>query len=191
MKKQLLSLFAFLVSISLSGQTLPEISLTDAVTGGKVNVASKAGDKGLVIIFHSLGCPFAKMYEARIKNLRTRFQNQGINFILVNPEMGSTPEEQAPLKNFIDQSGINTAYLMDEKQELTKLFKISKVPETVLLSMGANGLEVRYKGAIDNNPQAESSVSDRYLEKAMNQVLRGEVPTPNQVRATGCNIRTF
>jgi thioredoxin-related protein len=191
MKKQLLSLFAFLVSISLMAQTLPEISFTDALTGGKVNVASKAGDKGLVIIFHSLGCPFAKMYEARIKDLRTRFQNQGINFILVNPELGSTPEEQAALKNFIDQSGINTAYLMDEKQELIKLFQISKVPEALLLSKGDNGLEVRYKGAIDNNPQAESSVSDRYLEKAMNQVLRGEVPTPNQVRATGCNIRTF
>jgi hypothetical protein len=131
------------------------------------------------------------MYEARIKDLRTRFQNQGINFILVNPELGSTPEEQAALKNFIDQSGINTAYLMDEKQELIKLFQISKVPEALLLSKGDNGLEVRYKGAIDNNPQAESSVSDRYLEKAMNQVLRCEVPTPNQVRATGCNIRTF
>jgi thioredoxin-related protein len=191
MKKQLLSLFVFLISISLSAQTLPEITLIDAVTGGKVNVASKAGNKGLVIIFHSLGCPFAIMYESRIKDLRTRFQNQGINFILVNPEIGSTPEEQTPLKNFIDQSGINTAYLMDENQELTKLFRISKVPEAVLLSMGTNGLEVRYKGAIDNNPQAESSVSDRYLEKAMNQVLRGEVPTPNQVRATGCNIRTF
>lgn len=191
MKTQLLSLFVFLISISLSAQTLPEITLTDAVTGGKVNVASKAGNKGLVIIFHSIGCPFAIMYESRIKDLRTRFQNQGINFILVNPESGSTSEEQTPLKNFIDQSGINTAYLMDEKQELTKLFKISKVPEAVLLSRGTNGLEVRYKGAIDNNPQAELSVSDRYLEKVMNQVLRGEVPTPNQVRATGCNIRTF
>jgi thioredoxin-related protein len=191
MKKQILLLFSFLVSFSLSAQTLPEISLIDAVTGSNVSVSSKAGDKGLVIIFHSLGCPFAKMYESRLKDLRVRFQSQGINIILVNPEIGKSPEEQTPLKNFIDQSGINTAYLIDDKQELTKLFQISKIPEVVLLTKGADGYSVRYKGAIDNNPQAESSVSDRYLERAMNQVLRGEDPTPAQVRAVGCNIRTF
>ena len=191
MKKQLLLLFSFILSLSLSAQTLPELSLTDAVTGGSVAVSSKSGDKGLVIIFHSLGCPFAKMYESRLKDLRARFQNQGINIILVNPEIGTSPEEQTSLRNFIDQSGINTAYLIDDKQELTKLFQISKIPEVVLLTNGAEGFTVRYKGAIDNNPQAESSVSDRYLERAMNQVLRGENPTPSQVRAVGCNIRTF
>jgi len=191
MKKQLLLLFSLILSLSLSAQTLPELSLTDAVTGGTVAVSSKSGDKGLVIIFHSLGCPFAKMYESRLKDLRARFQNQGINIILVNPEIGTSPEEQTSLRNFIDQSGINTAYLIDDKQELTKLFQISKIPEVVLLTNGAEGFTVRYKGAIDNNPQAESSVSDRYLERAMNQVLRGENPTPSQVRAVGCNIRTF
>lgn len=191
MKKHISLLFSFLLSFSLSAQTLPELSLTDAVTGGDVMVSSKSGDKGLVIIFHSLACPFAKMYDLRIKDLRIRFQSQGINMILVNPEIGNSPEEQIPLKNFIDQSGINTAYLIDEKQELTKLLQISKIPEAVLLTQSAEGLQVRFKGAIDNNPQAESSVSDHYLERAINQVLRGETPTPSQVRAVGCNIRTF
>lgn len=191
MKKLIFFFLSFILSLSLSAQTLPEVSLTDAVTGGTVKVSSKSGDKGLVIIFHSLGCPFAKMYESRIKDLRVRFQSQGINIILVNPEIGNSPDEQTPLKNFIDQSGINTAYLIDEKQELTKLLQISKIPEAVLLTRGADGLKVRYRGAIDNNPQAETSVSDRYLERAMNQVLRGEDPTPFQVRAVGCNIRTF
>ncbi|WP_075351663.1 redoxin domain-containing protein [Algoriphagus marinus] len=191
MKKLIFFFLSFILSLSLSAQTLPEVSLTDAVTGGTVKVSSKSGDKGLVIIFHSLGCPFAKMYESRIKDLRVRFQSQGINIILVNPEIGNSPDEQTPLKNFIDQSGINTAYLIDEKQELTKLLQISKIPEAVLLTRGADGLKVRYRGAIDNNPQAETSVSDRYLERAMNQVLRGEDPTPSQVRAVGCNIRTF
>jgi hypothetical protein len=74
---------------------------------------------------------------------------------------------------------------------LVKLFQISKIPEAIILAPGTNGLEVKYKGAIDNNPQAESSVSDRFLERAINQVLRGETTTPSQVRATGCNIRNF
>jgi len=186
----LFSLF-FFFTWTLSAQTFEDLSLLDAVTGGTVKVASKTGQKGMVIIFHSLSCPFAGMYQGRIKALRANFQNQGMNFVLINPEQDNSPKAQEELRKFIDDSGINTSYLMDSNQELVKLFQISKIPEALILAPGENGLELKYKGAIDNNPQAETSVSERFLERAINQVLRGESPTPSQVRATGCNIRTF
>lgn len=56
---------------------------------------------------------------------------------------------------------------------------------------GQTGLEVVYKGAIDTNPQVESAVTEKYLEVALAQVIRGERPTTAQVRAVGCNIRIF
>jgi peroxiredoxin len=190
--KKLVFLFLILfISLESTAQAIEDYSLLDAVTGRVVSVDSKSGTKGLVIIFHSLNCPFADMYQARIKALRATFQNQGINFILINPDSDSSPAVQETVRRFIDQSGINTSYLMDEEQELVKLFQISKIPEAIILAPGANGLEVKYKGAIDNNPQAATSVSERFLERAINQVLRGEVPTPARVRATGCNIRNF
>lgn len=190
--KKLTFLFSLLLlSLASLAQNINDITLTDAVTGGSVQVASKAGPKGLVIIFHSLNCPFAGMYQQRVKALREKFQNQGMNFILINPEVDNSPATQATLRAFIDDSGINASYLIDSEQKVVQLFKISKIPEAILLAPGANGLELKYKGAIDNNPQAESSVSERFLERAINQVLRGEIPTPAQVRATGCNIRTF
>jgi peroxiredoxin len=190
--KKLTLLFSFiLLSLTSLAQSITDISLVDAVTGRTVLIASKAGPKGLVIIFHSMNCPFAGMYQQRVKALRENFQNQGMNFILINPESDNSPAVQAELRKFIDDSGINTSYLIDSKQELVKLFQISKIPEAIILAPGATGLEVKYKGAIDNNPQAESSVSERFLERAINQVLRGETTTPSQVRATGCNIRTF
>jgi hypothetical protein len=52
-------------------------------------------------------------------------------------------------------------------------------------------LEIKYRGAIDNNPQAESAVSEKHLERALNQILKGESPMAAQVRAVGCNIRTY
>lgn len=190
--KKLTFLFLLLfLSLASLAQTLTDISMIDAVTGNTVQVASKVGPKGLVIIFHSMNCPFAGMYQNRVKDLRENFQNQGMNFILVNPESDNSPTVQMELRKFIDDSGIKASYLIDSKQELVKLFQISKIPEAIILAPGANGLEVKYKGAIDNNPQAESSVSERFLVRAINQVLRGEVTTPSQVRATGCNIRTF
>jgi hypothetical protein len=82
-------------------------------------------------------------------------------------------------------------YLIDGEQEWAQLFQVSKIPEVILLVPGKTSLEVVYKGAIDNNPQLESAVTEKYLELALIQVLRGEKPAVPQVRAVGCNIRIY
>lgn len=183
-------LFWFVI-ISSTAQNLNELAATDAVTGKTMNLGSMTSGKGLVLIFHSLNCPFAKLYEARIKALKTTFQNQGIGFALINPEVGISEPEQTALRGYIDQSGMNMSYLIDAGQAWTKVFGITKIPEVIVLTPGANGLQITYRGAIDNNPQAESAVSERHLERALNQILRGETTTPGQVRAVGCNVRTY
>lgn len=179
------------VSFSSIGQNFQELTATDAVTGKSMNLPDMVNGKGLVLIFHSLNCPFAKMYESRIIALRSKFQSQGISFALINPETGNSEAEQIPLRNHIDQSGLNMSYLIDAGQAWTKLFQITKVPEAIVMVPGANGLSIAYRGAIDNNAQAESAVSERHLERALNQILKGESPTPAQIRAVGCNIRTY
>ncbi|GAB3221959.1 redoxin domain-containing protein [Algoriphagus aestuariicola] len=186
---------AFLLFISLTfsalAQNFAELSAVDAVSGSSKTLGSMVSGKGIVLVFHSLNCPFTKMYEGRLKALKSTFQNQGIGFALVNPEVGTTEADQLPLRNHIDQSGLNMAYLIDENQVWAKQFSITKIPEVIVLVKGQNGLEVAYRGAIDNNPQAETAVSEKHLERALNQILRGETSTPAQVRAVGCNLRTY
>ncbi len=185
----------FLISLGLiwsaAAQNLNELTATDAVTGKPMNLGAMTSGKGLVLIFHSLNCPFAKLYEARIKTLKISFQNQGIAFALINPEVGTSETEQTLLRSYIDQSGLNMSYLIDAGQALTKVFGITKIPEVIVLTPGENGLKITYRGGIDNNPQSESAVSERYLERALIQILRGESITPAQVRAVGCNVRTY
>ena len=193
--KKLSILLVLLIGIGISiqsfSQDVTELSLKDAVTGKTVSVASQLSGKGLILVFHSLDCPFAKMYEGRIKALRSKYQGQGFNFILVNPEVKGSEEEQTALRAYIDQSGLNMSYLMDQDQAWVKYFKISKIPEVIFLTKSDSGVEISYRGAIDNNPQAESSVSERYLDKAIDQILKGEKPVASQVRAMGCNVRTY
>jgi hypothetical protein len=173
------------------GQKYSQLTATDAVTGKVQELGAMVKGKGMVLIFHSLNCPFAKMYEDRIKYLRSTFQSQGISFALINPEVTTSEADQLPLRAYIDQSGLNMSYLVDAGQVWTKQFQATKVPEVVVLVPGANGLEIKYRGAIDNNPQAESAVSEKHLERALNQILKGESPMAAQVRAVGCNIRTY
>ena len=191
--KKLAAVFSLVLGMtfSLNAQNLNYLSALDAVTGSPKVVGSMVNGKGIVLIFHSLNCPFAKMYEDRIKALKNTFQNQGIAFALVNPEAGTGESDQLPLRSFIDQSGLNMAYLIDAGQSWTRMFQITKIPEVIVLAQGENGLEIKYRGAIDNNPQAETAVTEKHLERALNQLLRGESPTPGQVRAVGCNVRTY
>lgn len=188
--KNLIALILFLAFLSVSNaQTFQSMERMDAVTGKSVQVESLIRDKALVLVFHSLKCPFANMYQERIIDLKNNYSSKGITFVMVNPE--ATQDQAIELRKFVDDSGVNTSYLIDEDLLLVKQLGITKVPEIIILTPGENGLEIAYKGAIDNNPQAAGSVSERSLERAINQVLRGEKPSPAQIRATGCNVKSF
>lgn len=192
MKKLILSfILLFGIWLGSNAQSYNQLTATDAVTGKVQELGAMVKGKGMVLIFHSLNCPFAKMYEERIKYLRSTFQSQGMSFALINPEVTTSEADQLPLRAYIDQSGLNMSYLIDAGQVWTKKFEATKIPEVIVLVPGPNGLEIKYRGAIDNNPQAESAVSERHLERALNQILKGENPMAAQVRPVGCNIRTY
>jgi thioredoxin-related protein len=184
-------LLVFGLSSTSYSQNFSQLAATDAVSGSLKSLSNLAKEKGVILIFHYPSCPFAKLYESRIKALKTKFEGQGIGFTLINPQAQNNESEQTRLRSYTDESGLNIPYLIDGEQEWIKLFQVSKIPEVILLVPGKTGLEVVFKGAIDNNPQLESAVTEKYLEMALIQVVRGEKPTVSQVRAVGCNIRIY
>ena len=184
-------LLVFGLSSTSYSQNFSQLAATDAVSGSLKSLSNLAKEKGVILIFHDPSCPFAKLYESRIKALKTKFEAQGIGFALINPQAQNNESEQTRLRSYTDESGLNIPYLIDGEQEWIKLFQVSKIPEVILLVPGKTGLAVVYKGAIDNNPQLESAVTEKYLEMALIQVARGEKPTVSQVRAVGCNIRIY
>ena len=189
------ALFFFLLFLGLSfpsiSQNYSQLSATDAVSNGLRTLSSLVKEKGLVLIFHDPSCPFAKLYESRIKALRTKFEAQGIGFVLINPQVQNTESELTRLRAYIDESGLNMPYLIDANQQWTQEFQASKIPEVFVLIPGKTDLELVFKGALDNNAQVESVVTEKYLETALTQLTRGGKPAISQARAVGCTIRTF
>ena len=185
--------FLLILSFQFLGkaQSLESLKAIDAVTSKEMSLLDFKSDKGTVIIFFNPDCPFAKMYASRILSLREKYQALGFKFLLVHPESGVSDVEQTELRSYIDDSGMRTSFLIDQGQTWIKQFQITKIPETVILKWKNETAKVMFKGAIDNNPQAESAVTERFLERALNQQLKGESPLPAQVRAVGCNIRQF
>jgi len=185
------SLLVFGFSSTSYSQNFSQLAANDAVSGSLKTLSKLAKEKGVVLIFHDPSCPFANLYESRIKAFKTKFEVQGIGFALINPQAQNNEPEQIRLRSYIEESGLNIPYLIDGEQEWIQLFQVSKIPEVILLVPGKTGLEVVYKGAIDNNPQLETGVTEKYLEMALIQVVRGEKPAVPQVRAVGCNIRIY
>ncbi|MCM0041220.1 MAG: redoxin domain-containing protein [Algoriphagus sp.] len=172
-------------------QGFGQLAATDAVSGSLKTLPSLVKEKGIVLIFHDSSCPFAKLYESRIKALRAKFEAQGIGFALVNPQVQNNESELTRLRTYIDESGLNMPYVVDEKQQWTQVFQASKIPEVFVLVPGKIDLELVFKGALDNNAQVESVVTEKFLEIALMQILRGEKPAISQARAVGCTIRTY
>ncbi|MFM7628706.1 MAG: redoxin domain-containing protein [Algoriphagus sp.] len=192
MKKTLFFFIFLLGSMEIGfSQTLGQLTALEVKSGTTLHMDSLRAEKGLVLIFHDPKCPFAMLYQDRISSLVEKFSPQGIAFALVNPEAGTSEEELKELKEFLDTHQVQIPYLIDSNDTWISQFKVSKIPEAVVLIPGKAGLEVAYKGAIDNNPQAASAVSERYLERALTQVAKGMTPEVPQVRAVGCTIRSY
>ncbi len=191
MRKALLIAFLFLsANLLATAQRIEDLSTTNLTNGSNFNFGEVNFDKALVVISHAENCPFAGMYESRLDYIINEYSSKGFSFVLLNPDKteNSQPDQ---IKNFIRANSISIPYLSDPDQILSKYFEISKIPEIIMLTRGDEGLKIAYRGAFDNNPQVESSVSERHFERAINQILKGQEPSPSKVRTMGCNVRTF
>ncbi len=188
-----LILFTLLVcfwTVQVKAQKIEELSALELKSSQSYILGNAQINQGLVLIFHEMACPFVDMYKNRLQFILDTYTSKGFSFVFVNPN-SSEISDPASIKDYLSNIGINLLYLLDEGQTLTKFFKITKIPEIVILTKSEEGMKISYRGAFDNNPQVEGSVTDRHFERAINQILKGQEPTPSQVRAMGCNVRTF
>ena len=146
-----------------------------------------ANAKIVVLVFTSTQCPYAKLYENRLVTLASTYNNQGVQFVFVNPGVGDGGEtlEAMAGKNY------SFPYLADEGQRLSKQFGATKTPEAFVLHNSGDGFVLKYKGAIDDNPQVASGVKNNYLKNVIDAVLANKAVTTADKRATGCLIKKY
>ena len=80
-------------------------------------------------------------------------------------------------------------YLFDDGQKVLPLYGATRTPHVYLLEKTAAGNKVAYIGAIDNNHQDASAVTEKYLENAIEALRNNKQPEPNFTKAIGCTIK--
>lgn len=173
------------------GDYATDFSLPD-IHGKKVALADFKDAKGYLVIFTCNTCPYSIAYEDRIIALDKKYKTKGVPVIAINPndpDLQPADDVQHMKKRAMDK-GFTFPYLVDEKQEIFPQYGATKTPHVYLLEKTKKGNVVRYIGTIDDNYSDASSVKTRYVENAVDAMLRGEEIPLTTTRAIGCSIKS-
>lgn len=162
------------------------------VDGKMVSLSDYNNAKGFLVIFTCNHCPYAVAYEDRIIALDAKYKPQGVPVIAINP---NNPEVQPQdsyekMKIRAKEKGFTFPYLLDDGQKIYPQYGASRTPHVFLLQKTDKGNVVKYIGAIDDNYQNADAVETKYVEDAVDAMLKGESIPIETTKAIGCSIKT-
>lgn len=190
----LFSLF-FLNTIALSaqgyriGSFAETFTLKNSANDQMTALSSIPAEKGYVVVFQCITCPFGEDYEERILSVQSKYSSKGFSLILVNSNDAkrSPDDDFNSMKKYATDKKI-AYFLYDENQQVAKTFGASKTPQAYILMKEEGKLRVAYIGAIDDNTDP-TKITKRYLYDALDALAAGKIPMVFEAPASGCNIK--
>lgn len=161
------------------------------VDGKMVSLGDYKNAKGFIVVFTCNPCPYAKLYEKRILELDKKYAAQGYPVIAINPNDPDLSREDAfdKMQERAKSRNYTFPYLVDETQEITKVYGAKATPHTFVLKKEADKYIVEYIGAIDNDAENNNESKTKYVEEAINAIQKGKKPTTTHTKAIGCSIK--
>lgn len=162
------------------------------IDGKEVSLSDFKDAKGFIVVFTCNTCPYAKMYESRIKELDNKYASMGFPVVAINPnDTGKQPgDSMEEMVKRAKEQNYTFPYLRDDSQDITRAYGATKTPHVYVLDRQSNGdLIVKYIGAIDDSPRDASEASEKYVESAVDALMQGKEPPVKTKRAIGCTIK--
>lgn len=173
------------------GDIVEDFSLKN-VDDKMVSMSTYPEAKGFIVVFTCNHCPFSIANEDRIIALDKKYKALGYPVIAINPN----DSKDYPSDNFENmkirakEKGFTFPYLFDKGQKVYPKWGATKTPHTYIVQKTEGGFEVAYIGAIDDNARNESAVKTKYVENAVDALLKGEKPPVSETKAIGCSIKS-
>jgi peroxiredoxin len=161
------------------------------VDGNFVALNDFLNSKGVIVVFTSNHCPFAKAYEDRIIALNAKFAAQGFPVIAINPTDPGTHQDDTfeKMKERSTAKSYGYPYLVDDTQQTAKAFGAGRTPQVYVLQKSGTKFTVRYMGMIDDNPQDPTGVAKFYADEAVSNLLNGKPVVTTITKPVGCAIK--
>lgn len=161
------------------------------IDGKSVSMSDYKDAKGFIVIFTCNHCPYAKKYEDRIIELDKMYRDKGFPVIAVNPNDPKVQPEDSfeAMQVRAKEKGFTFPYLLDEGQKIYPQYGATKTPHVFLLKKENGKNIVKYIGAIDNNYDDPTDVSEYYVRDAVDALLKNKEIKTTKTAAIGCTIK--
>ena len=172
------------------GDTAEDFNLKN-VDGKMVSLSQFKNTKGFIVIFTCNTCPYSMAYEDRIIALDKKYKPIGYPVIGINPNnpVISKGDSFELMQKRAEEKSFTFPYLFDDGQKVYPKYGATRTPHVFLLNKENSQLKVKYIGAIDNNAQDASGVTEKYVENAVDALLTDKKIDPAITKAIGCGIK--
>jgi peroxiredoxin len=166
------------------GRQVPDLRVTD-IHGQAVALSDYSSSAALVIAFTNTTCPISKKYLPSLAALESRFADQNVAFLFVNPTPSDKPEA---IRAAIEQNELRGRYVVDETGALVRALAATHTTDAFVLDARRT---VIYRGAVDDQYGVAYSLDQprrNYLIDAVKATLAGERPLVGATEAPGCPL---
>ncbi len=201
------------------GTPAPDFELTDVLSGRILgrddvftasfnpdalrseNIASFGGappKRGLLLMFLCVHCPYVQHVEAELARLaRDYFGDHGEGPIAITAiqsnDLDQYPEDGPEgMRAQAHRLGWHFPYLLDATQEVARSYGAACTPDFFLFDAD---LRLVYRGQLDSSRPRRGDfgndlpVTGEDLRRALDAVIAGQPPSPDQRSSIGCNIK--
>ena len=161
------------------------------IDGKMVSLSDFKDAKGFIVTFTCNTCPYAVAYEDRIIELDKKYASKGYPVIAIMPNNTTIKPGDSfeAMQARAKEKGYTFPYLIDADQSVYPQFGATKTPHMYVIQKTKKGNVVQYIGAIDDNYQDAAAVKEKYVENAVDALLKGEEVKQKTTRAIGCSIK--
>jgi len=159
-----------------------------AVTGGP------AQKHGLLVMFLCVHCPFVIHVEQELANIARDYAGKIAFCAIMSNDVAAYPQDSPDnMRAQAKRLGWNFPYLYDETQEVARSYNAACTPDIFLFN---GAMELVYRGQLDDSrPRRadgwgnDAPVTGKDLRSALDAIIAGKRPDPNQRASIGCNIK--
>lgn len=171
------------------GAALPRFELPDTRTGEKISDAYLRGRGPSVVAFICNHCPFVVHIRAGLVEFGRYCQEKNVRFVAISSNDASTHPQDGPgpMAEEARRHGFTFPYLYDEAQTAARDFDAACTPDFFVFD--AQG-KLAYRGQFDDSrPSNQLPVTGSDLRAAVDELLAGKAPSPDQKASIGCGIK--
>lgn len=170
------------------GTPVPVFALPEVTRGTTLRSSDLPGNQPLLVMFICRHCPFVVHVQQELAKLGRDYAGRAAIVAISANDATAYPADAPPsLAAMAAEQGFVFPFCYDESQEVARAYGAACTPDFFLFDAER---KLAYRGQLDDSrPSNGKPVTGRDLRGALDALLAGQRPDPEQHASIGCNIK--